>query len=338
MASALDLIHLPKLRRRPQRECVQMEGVQLSPNAQIYSHRRLAPSPPESKNKATFSFPKHLLLLLRLTNFLPSEAIRSNDLLVLSTADMDFGIRDTYAPCRPLSSSPSLTRLGAVNSELYSFRSKLSGLQPEADTDNDEGLNMFDDASCIFVEKHQTAKQPSTLSIPGISPMERTVIYHFPGLPFLSVSSSNLVPEPDYFGALSTDPERSTMIRSPVTPTNFTTTAITKRPSSTFTSPYHRKRARTNPTTDDDPDDSDWVFPELPAVLADPVKEQNPTFVLVLRRARTAAAGLRKKCRAAVQHEYQYLSVTLLCATAAEHQVRQPGPKTKCCVVGGGEF
>jgi hypothetical protein len=145
-----------------------MEGVQLSPNAQIHSHRRLAASFPESKNKATFSFPKHLLLLLRLTNFLPSEAIRSNDLLVLSTADMDFGIRDTYAPCRPLSSSPSLTRLGAVNSELYSFRSKLSGLQPEADADNDEGLSMFDDASCIFVVRYcPSSPASSSPSIPN---------------------------------------------------------------------------------------------------------------------------------------------------------------------------
>jgi hypothetical protein len=157
--------------------------------------------------------------------------------------------------------------------------------------------------------------------------MERSVIYHFPGLPVLSVSSSNLELEPDYFNTLSTDPQRTTMIRSP---------AIAKRPSSTFTSPYRRKRARTNPTTDGDPDDSDWVFPEVPLVATDPVQEQNPTFVLVLRRARTAAAGLRKKCRTAVQHEYQYLSVALLCATAAGHQARQPGPKTKCCVVGGG--
>ena len=156
--------------------------------------------------------------------------------------------------------------------------------------------------------------------------MERSVIYHLPGLATFSVSSSNLEPEPDYFGALSTDPERTIMTRSP---------AITKRPSSIL-SPYRRKRARTNLTTDDDPDDSDWVFPEIPAGPTALVKEQNPTFVLVLRRARTAAAGLRKKCRAAVQHEYQYLSVALLCATAAEHQVRQPGPKTKCCVVGDG--
>lgn len=186
----------------------------------------------------------------------------------------------------------------------------------------------------LWQEKHQTPTQPSTLSIPGISPMERSVIYHFPGLSIFPILSSNLEPqpEPDYFN-LSTDPDRTTMICSPATPTG-----IAKRPSSSL-SPYRRKRARTNPTTTaDDPDDSDWVFPEIPAVPSAPVKEQNPTFVLVLRRARTAAAGLRKKCRAAVQHEYQYLSVALLCAAGGGHQVRQPGPKTKCLVVGGGGF
>lgn len=165
--------------------------------------------------------------------------------------------------------------------------------------------------------------------------MERSVIYSFPSLSFFPVSSSNLEPQlqPAY-SRLSTDPDRTAMIRFPATPTS-----IAKRTSSTL-SPYRRKRARSNPTTtDDDPDDSDWVFPEIPAVpTTTPVKEQNPTFVLVLRRARTAAAGLRKKCRAAVQHEYQYLSVALLCATAGGHQVRQPGPKTKCLVVGGGGF
>lgn len=166
MASVFNFIHAPKLRRRPQRECGhQMEGTQLFPNAQIHNDCRLAVPPPGSKNKATFSFHKHLLLLLRLTHFLPSEAIRSNDLLVLSTADMYFGITDTYAPCRPLSSSPSVTRLGAVNSELYSFRSKLTGLQPEADTDNDEGLGMFDDASCIFVVCSRPS--PPASSIPN---------------------------------------------------------------------------------------------------------------------------------------------------------------------------
>lgn len=147
-----------------------MEGVQFPPDTQVHSCHRLAASPPESKNKAAFSFPKHLLLLLQLTHFLPSEAIRSNDLLILSTTDMEFGIRDTYAPCRPLSSSPSLTHLGAVNSELCSFRSKLSGLQPEADTDNDEGLSMFDDASCIFVVRYRPSSPASFFtSIPNPS-------------------------------------------------------------------------------------------------------------------------------------------------------------------------
>lgn len=164
--------------------------------------------------------------------------------------------------------------------------------------------------------------------------MQRSIIYTFPNLSFLPISSSNLEPQPQLdHCSLSTDPDRTTMICSPATPTG-----TAKRPSSNL-SPHRRKRARSNPTTtDDDPDDSDWVFPEIPAVPTTPVKEQNPTFVLVLRRARTAAAGLRKKCRAAVQHEYQYLSVALLCATAGGNQVRQPGPKTKCLVVGGGGF
>lgn len=75
---------------------------------------------------------------------------------------MDFGTTDTYAPCRPLSSSTSLTRLGAVSSELCFFRSKLSGLQSEADTDNDEGINMFDDASCILVVRSRPSPPPSS--------------------------------------------------------------------------------------------------------------------------------------------------------------------------------
>ncbi|KAK1828230.1 hypothetical protein QBC39DRAFT_374906 [Podospora conica] len=265
---------------------------------------------------------------------------------------MAFGVYNGYAPCRLLSSSSSstsFTPLGAVNSELYSFRSKLAGLQPEADTDNDEVFGMFDDASCIFVEKLQTPTQPSTLMIPGISPMERTVIYHFPSIPFIPVPSTD--PDPDHHKSDSLGPRSSDaeLVRStnPTPSMELTTTArppITKRSPSASISPYRRKRART--ITDDDADDSDWVFPEIPAA---PVREQKPTFVLVLRRARTAAARnvlglqkkcnvaeLQKKCRAAVKNEYQYFNMARMYATGGYAQAREPGPKTKCFVVGGG--
>ena len=101
-----------------------------------------------------FFFPRFTTeIFCRLPPVFHSKSIRDQELLALTTADMEMGMYPPPSSRRQLRSTPSMTNLGSMNSELYSFRTRLTGLQSEADTDktDDEGGGSFDDSSCVAV-------------------------------------------------------------------------------------------------------------------------------------------------------------------------------------------